>query len=333
MGKTKNTLKNGAMKAIVFDGALRFVNDYPIPEPGKGEALIKVHLAGICKTDLEIIKGYMDFRGIIGHEFVGVVDMVVGGDPRFIGKRVVGDINCGCGVCEYCRSGLKRHCPARRTLGIEARNGALAEYLALPVDNLFEVPESVKDEEAVFTEPLAAAYEILEQIHVKTTDRVLVMGDGKLGLLVALALHWSQARVVLAGKHEKKLLIAKDQGVPIMIMDNLVARKAFDIVVEATGSPEGLETAFCCVKPRGVIVLKTTVAEGTTINLAPVVIDEIHVVGSRCGPFEPALRALSDKRIRVGPLIAGIFSFLRAAEAFEKATKKDSLKVLIDFSK
>jgi threonine dehydrogenase-like Zn-dependent dehydrogenase len=320
------------MKAIIFDGELKFVNDYPVPEPGKGEVLIKVHLAGICNTDLEIIKGYMNFRGIMGHEFVGVVEKVVGDDHGFMGKRVVGEINCGCGVCEFCRGGLKRHCPARTTLGIEGRNGALAEYLMLPMDNLFKVPESVKDEEAVFTEPLAAAYEILEQIHVKSTDRVLVMGDGKLGLLVALVLHWSKARVVLAGKHEKKLTIARDQGVPTMVLKDLVAKKVFDIVVEATGSPEGLETAFLYVKPRGTIVLKTTVAEGTNMNLAPIVVDEIHVVGSRCGPFEPALRALSEKRIRVGPLISGIFSFSRAAEAFEKAKEKDSLKVLIDFS-
>jgi len=320
------------MKAIIFDGELKFVNDYPVPEPGKGEALIKVDLAGICNTDLEIIKGYMNFRGIIGHEFVGVVERLVGDDHHFMGKRVVGEINCGCGVCEYCRGGSKRHCPARTTLGIEGRNGALAEHLVLPVDNLFEVPESVKDEEAVFTEPLAAAYEILEQIHVKPTDRVLVMGDGKLGLLIALVLHWSQAKVVLAGKHEKKLAIARDQGVPTMALKELVVKKVFDIVVEATGSPEGLETAFHYVKPRGVIVLKTTVAEGTNTNLAPIVVDEIHVVGSRCGPFEPALRSLSEKCIRLGPLISGIFSFSRAAEAFEKAKEKDSLKVLIDFS-
>ena len=321
------------MKAIVFDGELKFVNDYPVPEPGKGEALINVRLAGICNTDLEIIKGYMNFRGIIGHEFVGVVEKVAGDDHGFMGKRVVGEINCGCGVCEFCQSGLKRHCPVRTTLGIGARNGALAEYLMLPVDNLFEVPENVKDEEAVFTEPLAAAYEILEQIHVQPTDRVLVMGDGKLGLLVALVLHWSQARVVLAGKHEKKLVAARDQGVPTVALKDLVAKKVFDIVVEASGSPEGLETAFHYVKPRGTIVLKTTVAEGTNMNLAPIVVDEIHVVGSRCGPFEPALRSLSEKRIRVGPLISGIFSFSRAAEAFEKAKEKDSLKVLIDFSK
>jgi len=320
------------MKAIIFDGELKFVNDYPVPEPGKGEALVKVDLAGICNTDLEIIKGYMNFRGIIGHEFVGVVEGLAGDNHHFMGKRVVGEINCGCGVCEYCRGGLKRHCPARTTLGIEGRNGALAEYLLLPVDNLFEVPESVKNEEAVFTEPLAAAYEILEQVHVKPNDRVLVMGDGKLGLLIALVLHWSQAKVVLAGKHEKKLAIVRDQGVPTMALKELVVKKVFDIVVEATGSSEGLETAFHYVKPRGVIVLKTTVAEGTNTNLAPIVVDEIHVVGSRCGPFEPALRSLSEKCIRLGPLISGIFSFSRAAEAFEKAKEKDSLKVLIDFS-
>ena len=321
------------MKAIIFDGGLKFVNEYPVPEPGKGEALIKVRLAGICNTDLEIIKGYMDFRGIIGHEFVGVVEKINGDNQRFVGKRVVGEINCGCGECGYCRGGLKRQCPERTTLGIGGRHGALAEYLVLPVDNLFEVPESVKDEEAVFTEPLAAAYEILEQIHVKPTDRILVIGDGKLGILVALVLHWSQERVVLAGKHEKKLAIARDRGVLTVALEDLIVKKEFDIVVDATGSPHGLESALQHVRPRGTIVLKTTAAERTTMNLAPVVVDEIHIIGSRCGPFEPALKALSERCIRVGPLISGIYSFSRAAEAFAKAQEKDSLKVLVEFSR
>jgi threonine dehydrogenase-like Zn-dependent dehydrogenase len=321
------------MRAIIFDGELKYVNDYPIPAPAKGEALVRIRLAGICNTDLEIIKGYMEFRGIIGHEFVGVVEDVTGDDRRLLGKRVVGEINCGCGVCEFCRSGLKKHCPARTTLGISQRNGSLAEYVALPINNLFEVPGNVRDEEAVFAEPLAAALEILEQIHIRPKDRVLVMGDGKLGLLVALALHLSQTQVVLVGKHEKKLAIAGNEGVAIVGLGSLVEPKTFDIVVEATGSPDGFGAALQYVKPRGAIVLKTTAAEGTTMNLAPIVVDEINVIGSRCGSFEPALRALSEKRIRVGPLISGVFSFSRAAEAFEKAKDKNSLKVLFDFSK
>jgi threonine dehydrogenase-like Zn-dependent dehydrogenase len=321
------------MKAIIFDGNLKFVTDCPVPEPAENEALIRIRLAGICNTDLEITKGYMGFEGVLGHEFIGVVEKVNGDNRQFIDKRVVGDINCGCGVCPYCKAGLKRHCPARNTLGIARKDGALAEYVALPVENLFIVPTNVKDEEAVFTEPLAAAYEILEQIHVKPTETILVMGDGKLGMLIALVLHLSQARVVLAGKHHSKLVIARDRGIQTITLEDLVEEKAFDIVVDATGSPNGLGVALQYVKPRGTIVLKTTAAEKGTINLASIVVDEIHVVGSRCGPLDVALRALSEKRIRVGPLISGIYSFSRAAEAFAKAQEKDSLKVLIDFSK
>jgi threonine dehydrogenase-like Zn-dependent dehydrogenase len=321
------------MKAIIFDGGLKFVNDYPVPEPGNGEVLIKVRLAGICNTDLEIIKGYMDFRGIIGHEFVGVVEKINGDNQRFVGKRVVGDINCGCGACQYCKIGMKRHCPSRTTLGIASKDGALAEYVTLPVDNLFVVPDNVKDEEAVFAEPLAAAFEVLEQVHVRSQDTILVLGDGKLGILVALVLHLSQAQVILAGKHESKLTIARDQGVPTIALEKLVVKKTFDIVVDATGSTHGLESALQYVRPRGTIVLKTTAAEKTIINLAQVVVDETHIIGSRCGPFEPAVRALSERSIRVGPLISGIYSFSRAAEAFAKAQEKDSLKVIIDFSK
>jgi len=321
------------MKAIIFDGELRFVTDHPVPEPGEGEALIKIRLAGICNTDLEIIKGYMGFRGVIGHEFAGVVEKVKGDQHRFLGKRVVGDINCGCGICQYCKAGLKRHCPSRTTFGIDRKDGALAEYATLPVDNLFIVPENVKDEEAVFVEPLAAAYEILEQIHVRPTDKMLVLGDGKLGLLVAFVLHLSQTQVVIAGKHEHKLAIARDQGITIIAHEVLAAEKAFDIVVDATGSPYGLETALQFVKPRGTIVLKTTAAERITTNLASVVVDEVTIIGSRCGPFAPALLSLAEKRIRVGPLISGIYSFSHAAEGFAKAQEKGFLKVLIDFSK
>jgi len=320
------------MKAIIFDGELKFTSDHPIPEPGPGEALIRVRLAGICNTDLEIVKGYKEFRGVIGHEFVGIVERANGIDSRLEGKRVVGEINCGCGVCEYCRSGMKRHCPSRTTLGISGRDGAMAEYVILPIENLLAISAAIRDEEAVFTEPLAAAYEILDQIHVKPTDAVLVLGDGKLGILISLVLHLSQTRVVLAGKHRGKLAVARDQGVPTIALEDLTAQKSFDIVVDASGSPYGLKRAVQCVKPRGTIVLKTTTSEESLINLAPIVVDEVTIVGSRCGPFEPALRALSEKRLRVGPLIAGIYGFSRAEEAFSKAQQKDALKVLIDFS-
>jgi len=321
------------MKAIVFDGQLRFSRNHPVPEPGDGEALVKVCLAGICNTDLEIIKGYMGFQGVIGHEFVGVVEKTWENQHLFIGKRVVGDINCGCGACLYCKAGLQRHCPSRTTLGIAGKNGAMAEYITLPVHNLFLVPENVKNEEAVFVEPLAAAYEILEQIHLRPTDRVLVLGDGKLGLLVALVLDLCGPEVALAGKHEDKLAIARGQGVCTVALESLTGDKAFDIVVDATGSPKGLEAALRFVKPRGTIVLKTTVAEGITMNLAPVVVNEVKIIGSRCGPFGPALMCLAQKRIKVGPLISGVYGFSHAGEAFTKAQDKRSLKVLIDFSK
>jgi threonine dehydrogenase-like Zn-dependent dehydrogenase len=321
------------MKAIIFDGELKFVNDRPIPEPGHGEALIRVRLAGICNTDMEITKGYKGFHGVLGHEFVGIVEKIHGDKREITGKRVVGEISCSCSSCTYCKVGLKRHCSSRKTIGISGKDGVLAEYVTLPVENLFVVPSQVKDEEAVFTEPLAAAFEITEQIHLKPTDTVLVMGDGKLGILAALVLHHSLAQVVLAGKHEEKLSIARDQGIPTTTAESLSANKSFDIVVDATGSPDGLEISLQHVKPRGTVVLKTTTVERTIIDLAPVVVDEIRIIGSRCGPFEPTLRALSEKRIRVGPLISGIYGFSRAAEAFNKAREKGSLKVLIDFSK
>jgi threonine dehydrogenase-like Zn-dependent dehydrogenase len=320
------------MKAIRFDGELKYTAGYPAPVSQEGEALIKIKMAGICNTDLEIIKGYLGFKGIMGHEFVGIVEKVIGAGQDLIGKRVAGDINCACGACDYCMKGLKTHCPNRKTLGIVNKDGAFAEYITLPVDNLHIVPESVADEEAVFTEPLAAAFEISEQIHIRPTDRILVMGDGKLGILISLALNLTGADVTLAGKHDAKLAIAGAQGVKTMnTIISPVSSGSYDIVVEATGTPEGFELALQLVKPRGMVVLKSTVARGKEINLAPVVIDEIQVIGSRCGPFEPALRALSRRLIDVKPLITKIYRPEQAEEAFEKAEEKGALKVLIDF--
>lgn len=319
------------MKSIVFDGELRFLRDYPVPEPAGSEALIRVLLAGICNTDLEITRGYMGFRGVIGHEFVGVVEKAGGGGRHMEGRRVTGEINCGCGRCEYCLKGLRSHCPQRKVLGILGKDGALAEYLTLPMENLHEVPENLSDEEAVFAEPLAAAFEITEQVHVRPLDRILVMGDGKLGLLASMVLGLHSENVTLVGKHESKLGIARGRNINALSIDDLKREKIYDMVVEATGRAEGLETAFSLVRPRGTIVLKSTVAQGKEMNLAPVVIDEITVVGSRCGPFGPALKALSERLVDVRPLITGIFTFDRAGEAFEKARERESLKVLMDF--
>jgi len=320
------------MKAILFDGLLKYTDVYPEPEPQTNEALIRINMAGICNTDVEIMKGYMDFKGVIGHEFVGIVERIEGNDEYLLGKRVVGDINCSCGKCSYCLKGMKTHCPERKTLGIIGKDGAFAHYITLPVNNLFEVPEHVTDEEAVFTEPLAAAFEILEQLHVKPTDRILILGDGKLGMLCAIALRLTQANVVLAGKHKSKLAIADEYGINtigVVVLPSFF--KSYDIVVEATGSPEGFELALQLVKPRGKIVLKTTAASDKKINLAPVVIDEIKVIGSRCGPFEPALRAISAGLVDVRPLVTAIYKPEQAEKAFEKAMEGDSLKVLIDF--
>ena len=320
------------MKAIVFDGRLHYREDRPLPEPDKaGDALIRVRIAGICNTDLEIVKGYMGFRGIPGHEFVGTVEKVNERNKSLAGKRVVGEINCVCGVCDYCTGGLSRHCPERTTLGISGRDGAFAEYLTLPAENLHEVPGNVSDEEAVFAEPLAAAFEIVEQVNIKPTDRIIVLGDGKLGLLCAFVLALTGAETMLAGNHEHKLAIAREAGIGTCLARDLPVDKRQDVVVEATGTPAGLQKALECVRPRGTVVLKSTVASTREVDLNKVVIDEVTLIGSRCGPFEPALRALSDRAINVMPLISGIFPVGDALEAFKAAGQKGSLKILIDF--
>lgn len=320
------------MKAVVFDGGLGFTSGYPMPEPEDGEALVRVLMAGICNTDLEIIKGYMGFKGVLGHEFVGVVERVAGvAGSGLEGKRVVGEINLACGRCDSCRAGLETHCASRSVLGILAKDGAMAEYLTMPARNLIAVPDGMKDDEAVFTEPLSAAFEIMEQVHVWPTARVLVMGDGKLGLLCAMALVTTQAEVVLLGRHESKLAIARRRGIRTITNPDEAGGRSWDIVVEATGSAEGFGMALGLVRPRGTVVLKSTVASGVSINLAPVVIDEITVIGSRCGPFHPALRAISGGVVDVLPMISGIYKFEDAGSAFMHATAKGSLKILLDF--
>ena len=319
------------MKAIVFDNGLKLDTNYPKPVPQKGEALIRVTLAGICNTDYEITKGYMGYKGILGHEFVGIVEEVNSEDKSLVGKRVVAEISYGCNDpnCEWCAIKNYRHCPNRHTLGIWRKDGCFAEYMTMPVNVLFEVPDNVTDEQAVFVEPLAAACEISEQLHIEPMKKVLVLGDGKLGLTTALTLNALNLDVLLVGKHQNKLDIAKAQGVKTCLLSEFKPEKIYDVVVEATGTASGFETSMALTKPRGVLVLKSTVATGKELNLAPIVIDEITVLGSRCGQFPPALRLLKNHRIDFTPFITKIYSIDEAIEAFEANKSKESLKILI----
>ena len=288
-------------------------------------ALVKVHLAGICSTDVQILKGYMGFTGVPGHEFVGSVS---DGTDQWIGKRVVGEINFGCGRCENCRRDLSRHCPNRSVMGIVNADGAFAEYLSLPVANLHAVPENVSDEEAVFAEPLAAAFEILTQIQLDLGDEVLVLGDGKLGTLCAQVLRLTGAKITALGKHADKLALIKQAGVRTMQLGDWRPR-LFDVVVEATGSASGLELALSAVRPRGTLILKSTIAGNHQVSLAPIVINEINVIGSRCGPFPDALHALHAKQVSVTPLIEKVYSLTDGVDALRHAARPGTRKVIL----
>jgi 2-desacetyl-2-hydroxyethyl bacteriochlorophyllide A dehydrogenase len=314
------------MKALYWDGGNLVIDaNHAEPKTTGGEAVVRVRLAGICATDLQIFRGYMGFRGVPGHEFVGEV---VQGAPSLSGKRVVGEINFGCGFCELCRRGLGRHCPKRRVMGILNADGCFAEFVAVPARNLHLVPENISDEEAVFTEPLAAAFEMLQQVEIDFTREVLVLGDGKLGLLSAQVLAVTGARVTLVGKHPEKLKLAKCAGVRTVLLDDWQPRQ-FDIVVEATGSVSGLQTAIAAVRPRGTLVLKSTVAEEHKLSLAPLVINEITVVGSRCGPFPPALQALAERKIAVTQMIDKIYPLAEGEDAVAHAGKRAAKKILL----
>jgi len=315
------------MQALHWNGThLKLDLSYPPPKADKVMALIRVRLAGICSTDLQIFKGYMGFQGVPGHEFVGEVKE---GPSELVGKRVVGEINFACGLCSYCAQGLGRHCPARKVMGILGADGSFAEYVAVPVANLHLVPDGVADEEAVFTEPLAAAFEILEQVKVRPMDDILILGDGKLGLLCAQVLYLTGARVTLLGKHENKIGLMKKLGIRAVKLADWRA-SLFDIVVDATGSTPGLELALASVRPRGTLVMKSTLADQHALSLAPLVINEVTVVGSRCGPFSPALAALAQKRLMVGPLIDRIYPLAEGIKAVGHAARPGALKVLLE---
>jgi threonine dehydrogenase-like Zn-dependent dehydrogenase len=316
------------MKALVYDGTLA-VRDVPTPEPGTGEATVRVSMAGICNTDIEIARGYMGFSGILGHEMVGVVEAAP--DPALVGTRVTAEINLACGRCERCARGFGRHCASRTVLGILGKDGCFAERVTLPVRNLHAVPDTLSDEQAVFTEPFAAAFEVLELVHVEPMAEVGVLGDGKLGLLCATALRGTEANLTLVGKHERKLAHARKLGIPTQPAD-AVQPGQFDIVVEATGSPSGLDLALTAVRPRGTVVLKSTFFGRPEIDTAKVVIDEIRVVGSRCGPFPAALRSLRAGRADPTPLIDARYGLNDAVTAFEHTQRSGVLKVLLDLS-
>ena len=314
------------MKALVFDGNLQLRHNLPLPVRAAGEALIKVCMAGICQTDLEITRGYMTFHGTLGHEFVGVV--VESDDSLLIGKRVVGEINCVCGSCASCISGRYRHCTRRTVLGIAGKDGAFAEYLVLPEKNLHLVPDTISNEEAVFVEPLAACYRILEQVTLQKEHTVLVLGDGRLGLLCAQVLKTAQCRVTLMGKHREKLSLLEGLGINAGLIHEATG-ELFDMVADCTGSPEGLPFALQVIKPQGIIVVKTTIAARRDLDLNSMVINEIQIQGSRCGPFPPAIQALEKRQIRVSPLISQIFAFNDAVAGFHAATQKGALKILL----
>ncbi|MFQ5676438.1 MAG: alcohol dehydrogenase catalytic domain-containing protein [bacterium] len=316
------------MKALVFKDSLQ-LTEVPPPVSKNGDALVKVKMAGICNTDLELIRGYMGFQGILGHEFVGVVERAQ--NPDWVGKRVCGEINFGCGECDFCKCGMNRHCPNRTVLGILGQDGAFAEHVVLPVANLHEIPDSIPNSAAVFVEPVAAAAEILEQIQIEPNSQIAVIGDGKLGLLICQVLKLTGARIALVGKHERKLRLAETWGVERVKLDEIEGLR-FDTVVEASGSPGGFSTAMQIVRPRGTVVLKSTYQGNLDLNAAPIVIDEITIVGSRCGPFSAAIRLLQQNFLTVEKLIDKIYPFSLALAALEHAKQHDSLKILLDFN-
>ncbi len=316
------------MKALYFDGKLS-LREVPKPVPAPGEALIKVLFAGICGTDREILKGYSGFHGIPGHEFVGRV--VECDDAQWIGKRVVGEINLACGQCSWCARGLGRHCPHRTVLGIVNRPGVFAEYVALPVLNLLPVPDEISDHAATFTEPVAAACEILEQMTLAPGTRVALIGDGRLGLLVAQVLKHAGADVTLLGRHGWKMDLAREFGIRVLsATENELPAASFPVTVDATGSPRGLSEALRLVEPRGTVVMKSTFHGAANFDATKLVVDEVTLLGSRCGRFAPALELLRQGHVTVRHLISKIFPLDRGLEAFEYLDQTSALKVLLE---
>lgn len=322
--------KEHLMRAVFLDGSLRVVDNYPTPRLKPGWARIRVQTAGICKTDMELVKGYRAFKGVPGHEFIGVVEACEQKD--WIGKKVTGEINAACGQCAFCKKGLERHCPSRTTLGIFQHDGCMADYCLLPIRNLIEIPKDISDDRAVLIEPLSAACEIIEQMPLSGLERAIVLGDGRLGILCSWVLSSVLSDVTLAGHHPKKLEIAKWRRLKTVNQPTEIQPGA-DLVVEATGSGNGLAEAIRLCRPRGIVVLKTTIAGQTSMNLSSVVINEISILGSRCGQFGDGIQMLKNyPDLPVERLITDRHPLEQALFAFERATQPDALKVLLNIN-
>jgi threonine dehydrogenase-like Zn-dependent dehydrogenase len=314
------------MRALVFDGELRVGDAVPVPVPGDAEAMIRVRMAGICGTDLEIVRGYKGFNGILGHEFVG--EVVAAPTQTLKGRRVAGEINVGCGACERCRAGARTHCGRRAVLGILNRAGAFAELVTLPAENLHVLPDTVEDRRAVFVEPLAAAFEMLEQVEVHPGVSVAVLGDGRLGNLCAQVMKLAGAAVTVIGHHDRKLALLRRLNITTAMPQESRAAP-YDVVVEATGSSSGLDAALSRVRPRGTLILKSTYAGAAPVDLSPAVVNEVTIVGSRCGPFERAITALACRDVDVEPMIDAVYPLELGLEAMKHAASPGAMKVLL----
>jgi threonine dehydrogenase-like Zn-dependent dehydrogenase len=315
------------MKALVIDNDALTLEEVPMPIRGPGESLIHVLTAGVCNTDLEIMKGYMGFTGVLGHEFVGIVE--ASDTAELVGKRVVGEINCMCHQCNFCQREMPNHCSNRTVLGILDRYGAFAEYLTLPDENLHIVPDALEDDVAVFTEPVAAAHRILEQITIDENDKVMVLGAGKLGQLIAQVLSPHCKQLTCVGRNNWKLEILREMGIAVADEDSLLQRHQADVVVDATGAYQGFTRALELVRPEGTVVLKTTVTHPTALEMSLPVINEVRVIGSRCGPFRPALESLMLGRVSVTPLVSETYELKDGVHALQRASAREVMKVLI----
>ncbi|QDT08532.1 MDR/zinc-dependent alcohol dehydrogenase-like family protein [Planctomycetes bacterium K23_9] len=316
------------MQAIAIrSGKLVFEDNVPAPTTKPDEVLVRVTQAGICETDLQLVAGYMDFTGILGHEFVGFAQ-----SGKFSGQRVVGEINCNCRNCDRCKAGLGNHCANRSVVGIFGHDGAFAQTIAVPEKNLHQVHDNVSDDEAVFVEPLAAAFQITDQVKITDDQRLLILGDGRLAFMCAIVLKLTGAPLTVVGKHSGKLDRFNALGAQTVRLGAEVAPESFDVVVDCTGSPSGLPLAMQLVRPRGTIVMKTTVAASHDVSLAPIVINEINLVGSRCGPFDQAIAAIENGNVQLDSLITHRFQLRNALAAFESAKQGDAFKVVFEIS-